>query len=82
MKYQLILFCLLLSLSAVHSQPYTIKKLGPEKGLSNSYIIDITEDKNGYLWFATEEGLNKLEGNHFTAFYKSNKHKSFESDRK
>lgn len=76
MKYQLILFCLLLSLSAVHSQPYTIKKLGPEKGLSNSYIIDITEDKNGYLWFATEEGLNKLEGNHFTAFYKSNKHKA------
>lgn len=42
-----------------------------EKGLSNNYITDIAEDKNGYLWFATEEGLNKLEGNRFTSFYKN-----------
>lgn len=52
------------------SQTYNIKKLDLDKKLSNSYVIDIAEDKNGYLWFATEEGLNKLEGNNFTSFYK------------
>lgn len=52
------------------------QKVRTRKGLSNSYITHITEDKNGYLWFATEEGLNKLEGNYFTSFYKENKGKT------
>lgn len=69
MKDLIILFSLIYVLP-IYSAPYTIKKLGMEKGLSNNYITDITEDKNGYLWFATEEGLNKLEGGHFTSFYK------------
>ena len=59
-----------LSIFSGFSQTYNIKKLGLEKKLSNSYVIDIAEDKNGYLWFATEEGLNKLDGNTFTSFYK------------
>lgn len=70
MKYFFITFYLFLCIAEISSQPYTIKKLGLEKGLSNNYINDIVEDKKGYLWFATEEGLNKLEGNHFTSFYK------------
>ena len=41
--------------------------------MSNSYIIDITEDKNGYLSLATEEGLNRLEGGIFSSFYKKDK---------
>lgn len=72
MKYFFITCYLLLCIPKLYSQPYIIKKLGLEKGLSNSYINDIVEDKKGYLWFATEEGLNKLEGNHFTTFYKEN----------
>lgn len=74
MRYFFLLLYLL-PVVPVLSQPYTIKKLGLEKGLSNSYVINITEDKNGYLWFATEEGLNKLEGDHFTSFYRKNEGK-------
>lgn len=59
MKY-LFTFFLCIQILSSYGQQYTIKKLGLEKKLSNSYIIDITEDKNGYLWFATEDGLNKL----------------------
>lgn len=70
MKKLIFLFCLF-NVFSIYSEPYIIKKLGMEKGLSNNYITDIAEDKNGYLWFATEEGLNKLEGNHFTSFYKN-----------
>ena len=64
MKYiQLIFF--LLNAIIVQAETYTIQRLGLENGLSNNYVTDIAEDKNGFLWFATEEGLNKLEGNSF-----------------
>lgn len=70
MKHFLFIICLLNAFNC-WSQTYTIKRLGMEKGLSNNFVIDIAEDKNGYLWFATEEGLNKLEGTTFTTYYKT-----------
>lgn len=75
MKYLFTLF-LCIQFFTTQVQQYTIKKLGLEKKLSNNYIIDIAEDKNGYIWFATEDGLNKLEGGVFSPFYKKDKGKS------
>lgn len=75
MKYLFTLF-LCIQFFTTQAQQYTIKKLGLEKKLSNNYIIDIAEDKNGYIWFATEDGLNKLEGGVFSPFYKKDKGKS------
>ena len=80
MKHFLFIICLLNTFNCwspfnCWSQTYTIKRLGMEKGLSNNFVIDIAEDKNGYLWFATEEGLNKLEGTTFTTYYKTEKKK-------
>lgn len=71
MKHILILAIFLLTAITVHTQTYTIKHLGLGEGLSNNYVIDIAEGKDGYLWFATEEGLNKLEGNSFSNYYKT-----------
>lgn len=50
MKY-LFTFVFCMPFFIAQAQQYTIKKLGLEKKLSNNYIIDIAEDKNGYLWF-------------------------------
>lgn len=72
----LTLFACLFCILECWSQTYTVKRLGLEDGLSNNYVVDIAEDKNGYLWFATEEGLNKLEGTEFTAFYKTEKNET------
>lgn len=41
-----------------------------EQGLSNNSVVGITRDKEGFLWIATEEGLNKFDGNRFIAYYK------------
>ena len=49
---------------------FTIETLGLESGLSNSYITSITQDKEGFLWVATESGLNRFDGSRFTAFKK------------
>lgn len=69
MKHIALTLCLLYAIGC-WPQTYTIKRLGLEKGLSNNYVVDIAEDKNGFLWFATEEGLNRLEGNTFFSYYK------------
>lgn len=45
--------------------------MGIEQGLSNNYVVSITQDKQGFLWFATEEGLNKFDGTRFTTYYKN-----------
>lgn len=52
------------------AQPYTIKQLGIKEGLSNNHVVSIAQDKQGFLWFATEEGLNKFDGKRFILYYK------------
>ena len=52
------------------AQPYTIKRLGVEDGLSSNYVVGITQDKQGCMWFATEGGLNKFDGRQFTVYKK------------
>lgn len=39
-----------------------------ESGLPSSYITNIQEDKNGFLWIATSKGISRYDGNHFTNF--------------
>ncbi|NND32523.1 MAG: hypothetical protein HKN76_08025, partial [Saprospiraceae bacterium] len=37
-------------------------------GLSNSWISDIHQDRYGFMWFATQYGLNRFDGSGFTYF--------------
>ena len=67
-KLALILFLCPLLLFA---EPFTIEKLGMEQGLSNSYIVGITQDQQGYMWFATESGLNRFDGHSFRVYRKN-----------
>lgn len=51
------------------AQTYSvIRQIGYEQGLPNNYILGITQDKRGYLWFATEEGLSRYDGVHFVNY--------------
>lgn len=36
--------------------------ISTHKGLSSNQIIDIFQDKFGYMWFATDNGLNRYDG--------------------
>lgn len=40
--------------------------------LSSSMVMDIHQDRTGYIWIATEDGLNKFDGTKFT-IYKQNR---------
>ena len=79
MKTYIAAFFLLLSATFVAAHPYLIQRLGIEQGLSNNYVLSITQDKQGFLWFATEEGLNKFDGTRFITYYKEEQSSSVQS---
>lgn len=70
MKSRLLTLFLLFYSVFLLSHNYNIKKLGIEHGLSNNYIVSIAQDKKGFLWFATESGLNRFDGNKFKIYKK------------
>jgi len=53
------------------AQPYYFRHFQVENGLSNSTVFCTTQDKNGFLWFGTKDGLNRFDGYHFKLFHHS-----------
>lgn len=54
--------------SAQSFDPY-FTKIGTEKGLSHKKINCILQDRRGFMWFGTEDGLNRYDGRYFTVFH-------------
>ena len=54
------------------AQLYTLQQFSMKEGLSSNYTVDITQDRKGYIWIATEAGLNQFDGRTFTVFNKYN----------
>lgn len=42
--------------------------LGLDQGLSNNSVKSIFQDSNGFMWFGTNNGLNRWDGYHFQFF--------------
>ena len=42
--------------------------LGIDQGLSNNFVRYIYQDKNGFMWFGTYDGLNRYDGYEFKVF--------------
>ncbi len=49
-------------------QPYVFEHLSQEQGLSYNTVTSFTQDKQGYLWIGTFNGLNRYDGGQFTVF--------------
>ena len=47
---------------------FRFERIGNQQGLSQSTIIKIFQDKKGFIWFATRDGLNKYDGYDFTIY--------------
>jgi len=70
-----VLFCafigFLLNVSAfsqieISDNPYLkFDHLTKKDGLTSNYILDIYQDRTGYIWFATIDGLSRYNGFHF-----------------
>ena len=59
----------LVFIPAVLSQnQVTFRQLSVKNGLSQNSAISITQDSIGYLWIATQDGLNKYDGRKFISY--------------
>ena len=63
----IILFFMQFFIQSSFSQISNLKfrHLTTSSGLSQSYVFAILKDYKGFMWFATDEGLNKYDGYKF-----------------
>src|SRR5258707_4608458 len=55
----------------VSAQRYNFKFYGEDEGLKNLAVQTVLQDREGFLWVGTQNGLYRYDGNRFTAFTKN-----------
>ena len=61
-------FCLVWIQLVVSQNQISFRQLSVKDGLSQNSAISMVQDSTGYLWIATQDGLNKYDGRKFTVF--------------
>ena len=65
----ILLFAFLLNYRGLNAQNFRYNNFTSENGLSNNTVNCIFQDRYGFLWIGTENGLNKYDGYVFTNFH-------------
>lgn len=73
MKFQLLIKILVVTIFygsgiAVAKESISFSNLGVIDGLSQTTVYDIHQDQHGFMWFATQDGLNRYDGYQFKIF--------------
>lgn len=63
-----ILSCLLAEVGLLANELYPLKRIEVEDGLSQNMVYGICQDKRDFMWFGTQGGLNRYDGNTFKIF--------------
>lgn len=64
-----LLVCLMVQLRLpLYGQEYSYIQYGTKDGLPGSTVHGISQDNDGFLWFATEAGLSRFDGKAFRNF--------------
>src|SRR5580698_947132 len=61
----------LLTISALSGLRYNFKFYGEEEGLQSLAVQIVLQDRAGFLWVGTQNGLYRYDGNRFVAFGKA-----------
>ncbi len=63
---------LIFSHPLIFSQPLYFENYTSEKGLSQNSCFAIEQDANGFMWFGTQDGLNRYDGKEFKIYLPQN----------
>jgi signal transduction histidine kinase/ligand-binding sensor domain-containing protein/DNA-binding response OmpR family regulator len=66
-QFNIIFISIAVMIGAIASAQ-TRKFFSPDNGLSNSLVNQVYQDRRGFIWIATEYGLNKFDGLRFTIY--------------
>ncbi len=64
----LLIFFIITGITHAQNDDYKFKKISVKEGLSHSNVYTIIQDHSGYMWFGTQDGLNKYDGHEFTIY--------------
>ncbi|MEM7372743.1 MAG: two-component regulator propeller domain-containing protein [Bacteroidota bacterium] len=67
----LIGYCLLTCTIGL-GQTYNFERYGVQEGLSQNTVFAMYQDRDGFMWFGTQQGLNRYDGRNFQVFNTSN----------
>lgn len=57
--------------SFAQQSSYVFKNFTIDEGLSQNSVVSIAQDSLGFMWFATQDGLNRFDGRNFKVFPRS-----------
>ena len=66
--YFTLIFIVILTNQSLFSQSINFNHLTVENGLSNNDVNTLIQDKYGFIWFGTDDGLNRYDGYSFKIF--------------
>lgn len=59
---------MMLSLCASAQMEYVVQHYSVEDGLSQNTVMAILQDREGFMWFGTWDGINRFDGYNFTTY--------------
>lgn len=62
----LLLFAMVVATGTI--QAYSLRQFSSRNGLSNSAILSLCQDRYGFMWFGTCDGLNMFDGVNFQVY--------------
>ena len=64
----ILILCFLCGFYLNITAQFRFERIGNQQGLSQSTVLKIFQDKKGFIWFVTRDGLNKYDGYSFTVY--------------
>ena len=63
-----IVLTILFEQTAAQTKRLQFEHITTENGLSNNYVLHIFQDKKGFIWISTQDGVNRYDGYEFKHF--------------